>query len=340
MKQLVVNKDDLRHNINKIKEYTKKISNNSNYTIIAVVKANGYGLGLAEYSNFLVQNGIQYLAVATLEEALELKKQSINAHILLLSPLNTNKDMEIAVQNDIIITIDSKINSNIANDLSKKGYNIKAHIKIDTGFGRYGFLYSDKNVILETINELVKNNIKVEGIFSHFSMAYYKNNKQTLMQYTRFKEVLTYLEKNNINIDLKHICNSPAILNYPEMCLNAARIGSAFTGRVCAEENIGLKKIGELNLNVAEIRTLPKDFTVSYLSTFKTKRETKIAVLQIGTAEGYNVGPKVDMFRVRDKLGRIYQQIKALFIKQKLTAVINEKRYDIIGTVRNISCFG
>ena len=336
MKQLTINKEDLRHNINKIKSYTKEISGNDNYTIIGIVKGNGYGLDLVQYSKFLVDNGIEYLAVATLEEALILSKEKICNNILMLSVLNDKEELAEAVKNNIIITIDSKENAQAVNELVEKGYNIRAHIKIDTGFGRYGFIYNDYENIVQTIKSL-NENIKVEGIFSHLSIAYYKNNKYTLEQFARFKKVIKVLEENGINIKLKHICNSPAILNYPEMCLTAARIGSAFIGRVAAEKNIGLKKVGELQVSVAEVKKVPKDFNISYLNAYKTKKETKIAIIPIGYMEGYNVAQKTDMFRSIDKIRRAVYELKSLLRKQKIVVKINGKTHDVIGTIRHVS---
>lgn len=335
MKQLVVNKEDLKHNINRIKDYTKKISNDDNYTIIAVVKGNGYGLGLNEYSEVLVENGIKYLAVATFEEAIELRKKQKDVNILMMSPLYNKQELEETVKNNITIAIDSKENAEAVNELAHKGYNIKVHLKIDTGFGRYGFIYDDYENILNTVQSL-KPNVEIEGIFTHCSDAYRKNNKHTLEQFKRFTDVIEKLEANNIKIKLKHICNSPAILNYPEMHLTAARIGSAFVGRVCSENNIGLKKIGELEINIAEVKDIPKGFNISYLNSYKTKDKTRIAIIPIGYLEGYNVTQKTDMFRIADKLRRALQELKSIFKKQKITVVINEKRYNVIGTIRNV----
>lgn len=335
MKQLVVNKEDLKHNINRIKDYTKKISNDDNYTIIAVVKGNGYGLGLKEYSEVLVENGIKYLAVATFEEAIELRKKQKDVNILMMSPLYNKQELEETVKNNITIAIDSKENAEAVNELAHKGYNIKVHLKIDTGFGRYGFIYDDYENILNTVQSL-KPNVEIEGIFTHCSDAYRKNNKHTLEQFKRFTDVIEKLEANNIKIKLKHICNSPAILNYPEMHLTAARIGSAFVGRVCSENNIGLKKIGELEINIAEVKDIPKGFNISYLNSYKTKDKTRIAIIPIGYLEGYNVTQKTDMFRIVDKLRRALHELKSIFKKQKITVVINEKRYNVIGTIRNV----
>lgn len=335
MKQLVVNKEDLKHNINRIKDYTKKISNDDNYTIIAVVKGNGYGLGLNEYSEVLVENGIKYLAVATFEEAIELRKKQKDVNILMMSPLYNKQELEETVKNNITIAIDSKENAEAVNELAHKGYNIKVHLKIDTGFGRYGFIYDDYENILNTVQSL-KPNVEIEGIFTHCSDAYRKNNKHTLEQFKRFTDVIEKLEANNIKIKLKHICNSPAILNYPEMHLTAARIGSAFVGRVCSENNIGLKKIGELEINIAEVKDIPKGFNISYLNSYKTKDKTRIAIIPIGYLEGYNVTQKTDMFRIVDKLRRALHELKSIFKKQRITVVINEKRYNVIGTIRNV----
>lgn len=327
MKQLVIEKEDLKHNINKVKQFAK------NSTIIGVVKGNGYGLDLIEYSRFLVNNGIEYLAVATIEEALKLSKENICNNILLMSVINDKTELEQLVKNKIIITVGSNENVKAINELAKKGYNIKVHIKIDTGFGRYGFMHNDQENIIKAIKSLLENNVEIEGVFSHLSDAYQKNNKHTIEQFENFRSVLKALEKNNINISLKHICNSPAFLNYPEMHLNAVRIGSAFVGRVCSENNIGLKRIAELEISIAEVREVPENHTISYLNSYKTKSKTKIAVIPIGYLEGFHIAQKTDMFRMIDKLRRIVREIKSFFKKSKLTAVINDKRYDIIGTI-------
>ena len=264
--------------------------------------------GLVQYSKTLIENGIKILAVATVEEAIELRKSKIEADILMLSTVNNIEELKILIENNIIITIGSKKSAEFANEMAKKGNNIRAHIKIDTGFGRYGFVYNDFRTIVETIEGLEKN-IDIEGIFSHFSISYYKDNKWTKEQFNRFIKVLEVLKTNSIEIKLKHICNSPGFINYPEMHLNAARIGSAFLGRVAAEKNIG------------------------YANAYKTKKETKIAVIPFGYAEGYNIGPRNDMFRRIDKLRTFYRTVKSFFKKQSLTVMINEKKYDIIGTL-------
>ena len=289
--------------------------------------------GLEEFSKVLIDNGIRILAVATVDEALRLRRLYNDVEILNMSSTAIKEEMEELIENNITITIGGVNSAKIANEIAKTGKKIKAHIKIDTGFGRYGFIYQDKETIIKTIKNLDKN-IEVEGIFTHFSLAYYKNSKSTIMQYKAFMEVIKTLEKENINIKLKHVCNSPAYFNFPNMRLNAARIGSAFLGRVdTGGISVGLKKIGKLKTQVTEIKIVPKNFNIGYLDTYKTKKETKIAIIPVGYKDGFNMGTKEDMFRTVDKLRNLKHEINNLFTKQKLKVWINNKYFDVIGKI-------
>lgn len=225
MKSVVVNKEDLRYNIEKIKEYIKNNSK-KNAKIIAVVKANGYGLGIVELTKFLIDNGIDFFAVATVEEAIQLRNAGINEKILMLSSTSIEEDVKTLVKNDIILTIGSTESAQIAekvgNDLNKK---IKAHLKIDTGFGRYGFIYSNTDEIIETISKL--KNVKIEGTFTHFSNAYYDDN-YTKLQFNRFMSCIKILKENKIETGILHVCNTSAFIKFPQMHLDAVRIGSGF----------------------------------------------------------------------------------------------------------------
>lgn len=330
MKSVIINKEDLKHNIKVIKEYSKKHNNGNNTKIIAVVKSNAYGLGLIEYTKFLIDNGIDCFAVSTVEEAVLLRKANIKQEILMLSSTSIEKDIEKLVDNNIILTIGSS-NAKEAIEKVAKRKNImaRAHIAIDTGFGRYGFLYNQKEELLHEIKQIER--IKIEGIFSHFSLAFYNKDKWTKEQFNRFTEVTKYLEGNNINVGIKHICNSSAFIKFPQMHLNAVRIGSAFLGRISVENKIGLKKIGYLKSEVAEIKKLPKKWNVGYSNIFKTKKETQIALAHVGYSDGFNVKVYPDMFRPIDKLRYLANSIKDFFRKNSLKAKINGKTYKIIG---------
>ena len=260
MKSLIINKEDLRHNINVIK---KQAICNEKYNFIGIVKGNGYGLGLIEYSKFLLDNGIETLGVATTEEAIELREAGIKEEILMLSSTCIKEEIEKLIEKNITLTIDSLEMAETVSEIAETK-DVKAHIKIDTGFGRYGFLYNDIDSLIKSI--YILKNVELEGIYTHLSLAYYKNNKWTNTQYNRFLSVIKILYTNNISFKKTHICNSPAFLNYSNMHLNCSRIGSAFLGRVDSQNDIGLKKIGKLKANITEIKTVPKGYNIGYLN--------------------------------------------------------------------------
>ena len=245
MNKLIVNKNDLAHNVQKIKEYAKTNlpdDDGKNVKIIAVVKANAYGLDMKQYVQFLIDQGIDFFAVSTVQEALQFRQLGFTQKLLMLSSTAIKEDIEQLVQNKVIITIGSKEAAEVANQVAEK-IPIKAHIKIDTGFGRYGFVYSQREKMIETIKNL--KNIEIEGTFTHFSNAFY-DDKYTKMQFKNFIDCIEVLKMNDINPGILHVCNSAAFIKFPEMHLNAVRIGSAFTGRLPFQNKLGLKRIGTL----------------------------------------------------------------------------------------------
>ena len=357
MKSLLVNRQDLKHNIRVIKDIAEKNGRNDNHKplqIIAVVKGNGYGLGLVQYSNFLIDNGINFLAVSTTEEAIKLREAGVTTRIIMLSSTAIEKEVELLANNNIIISIGSKdalqIAQKVANKLNKT---IEAHLKIDTGFGRYGFCYDKKEDMIQALKEATKtdkadktdksekidknnkttDSVKITGTFSHFSLAFYEKDKFSKQQFDRFIDCVEFLKQNGIETGMLHICNSSAFLKYKEMRLNAVRVGSAFLGRLSIPNIYGLKKIGYLKSNVAEIKTLEKGYNIGYSNSYTTKQQTKIAIVPCGYADGFNVSVGRDMFRKRDRLRYIVRDIKDSFKKQDLYVEINGQKCKVLGRI-------
>ena len=231
MKVLEINREDLIHNINVIKNLNKLEEPLKSPEIIAVVKGNAYGLGLVQMSKLLVEQGIDFLATATVEEALELRQNDINCRILMLSSTGVKEDVENLLDNDIILTVGSPEVLEAVDEIAKqKKIKAKIHIKIDTGFGRYGFMYNEPTKIVEAIKKAKY--VKILGTFSHFSNSFSKDSKCTSIQYERFLDVIEELKDNDIDTGILHICNTSAFFKYPYMRLNAVRIGSAFSRKI------------------------------------------------------------------------------------------------------------
>ncbi len=324
MKRLEINKKDLKNNLSII----RNIIGENKTKIIAVVKANGMGLGLVEYAKFLTENEIDYLAVANIDEALALRKANINTKILMLTPIISKEELQLLIENDITLTIGSleefKILKEVVEISDKE--EVKVHIKIDTGFGRYGFLYNDVSSILEILKSESK--IKIEGTYTHFSKP--EDKKWTRLQFNRFLSLVKSIEEKGYNLGMLHTSASTAFLKYPEMWLDAVRIGSVIQGRTLAHVE-GLEKIGTFKANITEIKNLPEGYNISYGNTYKTKKNTKIAIVPVGYMDGLNRNKLRDDFSFKNNLISVGMEIKKIFKSNNLKVKINGEYYKVIG---------
>lgn len=334
MNTLIVEKEKLKNNIEKIKEIASRSGKDDKgnpLKIIAVVKANGYGLGIVEFTKILIENGITSFAVSTKEEAMILRKAGIKEEILMLSASCDENELNELIEKNIILTLSSKEDAEIIEKIGKKlDKKIKVHLKIDTGFGRYGLIYSEKEKIVETLKDL--KHIQIEGTYTHFSISFY-DEKYTKLQFERFIDVIEVLKMNEIETGILHVCNSSAFLKYPYMHLNAVRIGSAFLGRISFKNEIKLNKIAYLESEITEIKELPKKFNIGYSNSYRTKKQTKIAIIPCGYMQGFNVKAEDDLFRIVDKLRIIKNDIKKLLKKEALYVHINNEKYRVLGRV-------
>jgi len=327
MKVLLINEENLKNNI----ELIKQMSEESNTKIIAVVKGNGYGIGIVEYTKFLIGNGIDFFAVSSVEEAITLRNAGIQKEILMLTPIAIKEELEVLIANNITLTIDSEKICNLIEEICEsKQKNIKVHIKIDTGFGRHGFLYNDIESVLNIIKNIDK--IKVEGIYSHLATSLAKSNRYVDIQYKRFINVIRELEKNNIEFKYKHICNSTAFLKYTDMRMNTARIGSAFLG-MTGNSNDQFKTVSKLKTKVIEVKELPKGFDIGYGRTYKTKKNTKIAIIPVGYQDGFGMTIKDQRFKFLSKVKKLIDNMLGVCNINYETVIINKKTYNVIGQI-------
>lgn len=289
------------------------------------------GLDLVKYSEFLVANGVEVLAVATVEEAITLRQAGIQKDILMLSEVIEEDEIEILIKHNIILTIGSLDEKRIIDSLASELKTIaKAHIKIDTGFARYGFLYTDKEEILETLKNTA--NLKIMGMFTHFSKPI--DEKWTRLQFKRFKQCIELVDENLFanNEFIFHCANTTAAFKYPEMKLNAVRVGSGLQGRVLSEfANLGLKKIGYLQTQVIKIKKIPKGYNVSYSNEFKTKKETEIAIIPVGYMDGLNIKNQRDSFNLKNNILSVLIEFKKIFKNNEFKVKIRNSNYNVIG---------
>ncbi len=326
MKRLVVNKADLIENINKIKEHAK------NTKVIAMVKGNGYGLGIGEFSSLLYENGIRDFSVCLPEEAIAVKEAVCDANVMLLTPVCDIEKAEELIKKGIVLTVSSDESASVLGVVSKKlDEIIKYQLAVDTGFGRFGYLYTKPEDAAKAVLSL--ENCELVGTFSHFSDSFSKSVKNTKAQFNRFMAFVLDLNKREIDTKLLHISNSSAFLKYPDMHLDAVRVGSAFLGRIIGENCLHLKRIAHLESEIIETKILPKGYNIGYANTYTTKRETKIAVVPVGYMDGFGVIKANDTFRFLDCVRYAINDMLSLIKDKKVYARINGKKCPILGRV-------
>ena len=280
-----INIDNFRNNIKEIKKIAMGRS------IIAVIKADAYGHGAVELSRVLEDEGIDYVAVAVLSEALELRRGGYSGSILILGYTPSNFVSEL-IKNDITQSVFSyELAEAISKEAQKQGKTAKIHIALDTGMSRIGFLYEEKSI--EEIKRIaLLKNIYLEGIFTHFSTADELDKTFSNIQHERFKKMVERLSNEGINFEIKHIANSAAIIDMPETLYNAVRPGIILYGyypsNTVNKQRLNLKPIMTLKAKVVHVKEVPKNTPISYGRRYTTKKTTKIATLPFGYADGYS----------------------------------------------------
>lgn len=278
--KLTVKLSNLKHNIDSIKEKL-----HDGQEILAMVKADAYGSGLVEATKYLEENGIKNFGVAYLKEAKKLRNNGIKGKIVVFSGLLPYETEE-AVNVDAIYSVS---NTEILKELNEKATSkVKVELAIDTGMTRLGFAKEELKELAELLKSL--ENIEVDGIYTHFSCADVKGKEDfTKSQIATFEESVNILEQNGIVIPNKHIDNSAGIMKYNLDKFNIVRLGISLYGYfpdAMFKGEANLKGIFRLTAPVCNIRTVGAGHDVSYGATYTTDKETKIAVLQIGYADG------------------------------------------------------
>ncbi|WP_432661904.1 alanine racemase [Wukongibacter baidiensis] len=281
--------DAIAYNVHQIKEFVS--NNKKNTEILAVVKADGYGHGAVEVAKTMEENGIDKFGVATVYEGIELRKAGIKKSILVLS-YTPEIFVREALENNLTLTIYSIPMAKHIELMGKElGVLPRVHIKIDTGMSRLGFLPQEETI--DKIKTIVNLSLDVEGIFSHFAKADSKDKTPTHKQAEKFIWILSKLEENGINIRVKHICNSAAMMELPEYYFDMVRAGGILYGHCCLlgyldKSPIPVKQALSIRAVISNINEYGSGTGVSYGWLYITDRKQKIASICIGYTDGIN----------------------------------------------------
>ncbi len=325
MKELIVNKASIVNNLNRVKALSGPAA------IYAVLKGDAYGMGLLETAELLAQEGITRFAVTEPADIVRLREAGhTQAEILLLRSTSEPDDINLCLDHKAVMTLGSHDTLIALNGLAEqRGCVAEAHLEVDIGMGRYGFLPTEYDQILNTYK--YGNNIAITGLYAHFPAAFGRK-KKSLARKAVFDALLTRLKNDGIDTGLVHLANSSALFFLDGVQYDAVRIGSALTGRLPKKSrHSGLLPATRVQCSICDTRWLPKGVNIGYASVFKTKRPTKIAILPIGGADGFCVGKVRDTYRLRDAFGYILSDLKGGLTHKKITVTVNGKRATVLG---------
>lgn len=280
-----VNLDHLAHNIKEVRRVTKPDA-----MVTAVIKADGYGHGAVEIGRTLLDNGADRFAVATLTEAIQLRKAYKDVPILVLG-YTPEEDSDEVIRHGLIQTVYAFEQAEALDRIAKENkVTAKVHIKLDTGMGRLGLRADDDAVIVtEYISKL--GNVEIEGIYTHFAVADEVNKDYTRSQVKKYNMVIEALEEKGIDIPIKHVSNSAAIIDLPELNYNMVRAGIMLYGLYpshdVSHENVKLKEVMSLKARISHVKDVGPGVGVSYGLLYTTEAETRIGTIPLGYADGY-----------------------------------------------------
>lgn len=279
--------DRLAHNVREARRVTPGSS-----MIMAAVKADGYGHGAVEASKVFLANGADRLATATLGEAVHLRRHGVYAPTLVLGYVPEYLYPPL-LRHGVSATV---YRLDHAEALSSSAVNARleavVHVKVDTGMGRLGFGVDEAADAVIEIDGLP--GIKVEGVFTHFAVSDEADKTYTRAQYGRYMRVIEELYDRGFDVPVKHVSNSAAVIDLPAYSLDMVRPGIMLYGIYPSphvdHEKVRLVPAMTLKAKVSHVKTVPPGTGISYGLTHVTGRESRIATVPVGYADGYRRG--------------------------------------------------
>jgi len=257
--------------------------------ILSMVKANGYGHGAPRIAEALAAEGSDSFGVATVEEGVELRAAGIRAPILVVAGAYPDQ-LDLFTHNKLTPVIhDAESLARLDDGARKRDATIKVHLKVDTGMGRIGFPPTDLASWLPRLKQLKA--LEIEGVFSHFSQADNVAGDYTRNQLEIFREVVERLRAGGILPALVHLANSAATITLPAAYFNMVRPGLMLYGiypSPAMAAQITLQPVLSWKSRILQLKKVPAGASISYGRTFITQRESVIATVPVGYADGYS----------------------------------------------------
>ncbi|MDR3207546.1 MAG: alanine racemase [Oscillospiraceae bacterium] len=328
MNLLVIEKQKMRQNLTLCKQRARGA------VIYGVLKGDAYGLGLVETARLMRDEGVTRFAVGHPREGALLRREGFaHEEILLLRSTADPEEIETLLEAGLVASVGSRDAAVALSGLAeKRGTVAEAHLKIDTGLGRYGFLPEEFDKIQSVYQYM--NGVAVAGVYTHLNA--YAGARGVKGQMERFKALLTRMQSAGLETGVIHAAGSTALFRYDLPRLDAVRIGRAVSGRLPGK-GYGLQPVGFAECPIAELSWLPKGHRTGSSETYRFRRNTRVGVLPIGTADGFQVG----------RLKRLpFLSLRGLFPK-RIQVGIGAERARVLGSVglehtvidcQNVSC--
>lgn len=329
MSVYVVSRDRLAHNIEELKRQAGGVP------IWAVVKGDGYGLGLLKLAELLREHGIDRFCVTEASEAQRLRDNGFTEEkILMLRSLSDWETVSRLMDLKVILTVGSDSAVRTAEQAAAERADVaEVHLKIDTGMGRYGFAPEQIDEIVDVYRGC--KHLAVSGIFTHFDCAFC-NDERTRSEFRTFCGVLDALHSRGIETGTAHCCNSSAFLKFPDMHMDGVRLGSALLGRMAFPTR--LRPVGFVQSQIDELHPVKKGGSTGYGAVWKAKRDSTVAIVPVGWYHGLMAGTKENRSRVRDCLRGVVSNLLALVRREQTTVEINGKTCPIVGLIGMLHC--
>ncbi|HEY9851010.1 MAG TPA: alanine racemase [Leptolyngbyaceae cyanobacterium] len=306
----------LAHNVRQLKSILSPQT-----ALMAVVKADAYGHGAAMVAQTALENGASWLGVATIPEGIELREAGIDAPILILGATHTPEQIKAIAHWKLQPTICTPQQAlGFSETLSASHLTLPVHLKLDTGMSRLGVPWQQAVDFVQLVNRLP--NLKIASIYSHLATADSPDPTGMKQQQQRFEDAINQIKSVGIKLPRLHFANSAAMLTSPSLHYDMVRAGLAVYGLYPAEHLkrvIELKPVMQVKARVTQVKTIPPGTGVSYGYQFIAQKETRIAVIGIGYADGVprNLSNKTNVL-IR---GQLIPQVGAITMDQLMLDV-------------------